>query len=121
MPATTKSYVLKLQRSLDSKWRYKPKLLEGYIFNRKKEELMTVVENRIKNLRSVGFHKKSHKILSTNKRFSLYKSPALPNMMKRYQTRHVCIIKIITGMRSTAVRTLIAHEFKKVKLRVTEV
>ena len=113
-PSTMKGYILGIQCFFRHEWGFKLSLLEGPVFNRPKEGLMAVLDNRFSAQQSDGMRTNSHNTLSTEDLHLLYGSQHLSrDTPQGFQARLVFSMALITAMRPTALVELTTQQVTK--------
>ena len=111
-PTTLKTYMLGIQRGISCVWDYDLKIFSGPIFACPREGLVGVLDNKARQGQQQGRHVISHNVLSRDELIHLYRSESLSkNTPKRFLTRLVFTVGILTALRPVAIATLSVSQF----------
>ena len=112
--STLKNYVTNIQRAFKNDWGYDINLLSGPVFDCPRAGLVSVLDNKVRELQRNGDMVLSHNVLSKEEVVKLYKSPSLSrDTSAGFQARMVFTIGLLTGMRPTALWTLSVSQIRR--------
>lgn len=111
---TIKTYITSIQRAFKQDWGYNISLLSGPVFDCPRNGLLSVLDNKIRELQRSGDHVVSHTVLSRDEVIYLFQSESLSTETAiGLQARLVFAIGILTAMRPTALWTLSTSQFSR--------
>lgn len=110
-PTSLKNYISGFQRGFQTQWDYDIKVMSGPLFNHVKAGVMSVIDNKIRQMQSLGVVKRSHNILTTEDIQKLYDSKLLSiESPKGFITRLLFDIAFMTGFRPSEMENILMKD-----------
>lgn len=102
-PTKIKNFILSIQQYFSNMWNKFLKLITGSVFACKFEGLMSMLDNKFRELQAKSLHTSSHNVMCTFDLEELFLIQIYLNWhQKRFQTKIILLIGILTPIRPTA-------------------